>query len=135
MPYNEKKLHMANAKDYSNAPCIVGVNPVFTCYYKADKRNSLYILKCKELQKIYFPLMFRRAAWEASDTLASYQRPFIPSGTLHRGWFSNRSTNSPDFAENTDFSKKKSAIGKNPPFWKIQKLFFMDLRFRNWTYI
>ena len=30
--------------------------------------------------------------------------------------FSNRSTNSPDFAENTDFSKKKSAIEKNPPF-------------------
>ena len=32
-----------------------------------------------------------------------------------KGIFSNRSTNSPDFAEKIDFSKKKSAIDKNPP--------------------
>ena len=42
---------------------------------------------------------------------------------------------SADFAENTDFSKKKSAVEKNPPFWNIRIFFFMDLRFRNWTYI
>ena len=33
------------------------------------------------------------------------------------------------------FARKNKAIGKNLPFWKIKKLFFMDLRFRNCTYI
>ena len=33
------------------------------------------------------------------------------------------------------FARKKVSYWKNPPFWKIQNLFFMDLRFRNWSYI
>ena len=32
-------------------------------------------------------------------------------------------------------STLSTASNKKTPFWKIQKLFFMDLRFRNWTYI
>ena len=47
-----------------------------------------------ELQKNFLPLLASLFE-ELSD---------------RKGIFSNRSTNSPDFAENTDFSKKKSAI-------------------------
>ena len=49
--------------------------------------------------------------------------------------FWNPVTKSADIFKNTVFPEKKKAIGKNPSFWKNQKLFFMDLRFRNWTNI
>jgi len=44
-----------------------------------------------------------------------YLHHFLKSLQIEKK-ISKRSKNSPDFAENTDFSKKKSAIGKNPPF-------------------
>ena len=53
-----------------------------------------------KLQKIFLPLLA-----SLFEELSDKKRNF-----------SNRSTNSPDFAENTDFLKKKSAIEKNPPF-------------------
>ena len=44
-------------------------------------------------------------------------------------------SNSADFAENTDFSKKKSAIEKNPPFWKNKENIFMDSHLGNYIYV
>ena len=49
--------------------------------------------------------------------------------------FSNPVTKSADICKNAFLPEKSKLLEKNPMFWKIRKLFFIDLTFRNWTFI
>ena len=60
--------------------------------------------------------------------------PFLKRFQLEKK-FSCPVTKSADIYKKRWFANKKLAIWKNLPFWKIQKLFSMDIKSRNKVYI
>ena len=99
---------------------LLGLYIFWKLYISASKRIS-YFVCITFLRESAFLVYISWTLWATKHILPLLASLFEELSDL--------STNSPDFIENTDISKKKSAVEKNAPFWKVQKNFFMDLKF------
>ena len=96
----------------------------------APTNNIQWGTKKLILKLVFFAYIFGSTCKKIFTSICIYLHPCLKSFQIN---FKIRSQNQLIFAK-TIFARKKLAIGKDAPFWKIQKLFFIDLRFRNWNY-